>query len=858
MVRRQVVGGMFAALLSAAVACGGKTGMQPGTDAGAHGGSGSGAGSGSGSSGSASGATAGATAGAASTSGSGSSSGGEPPGPRTLMIPGTTAMRTSLVTKIDLLFVIDNSPTMSDKQALLAASVPDLLDRMVSPRCVDSVGNSTGVNYSDQAGCGATGIPEFPPIHDLHVGIVTASLGGRGSDQCAADTTNTANMALSAHTDDQGHLINRAGADEAPVADAQPDNFLAWFPSTPVNAGATPPPVKALQTFGSAGQTGTLVGDFSAMISGVHEHGCAFNGPNEAWYRFLVQPDPYASIAVRAETASLSGVDATILKQRADFLRPDSLLVVVVVTERSEALADPLAIGGQGWVFANSTFPGSPNFAAPEGSIECKDPVDPGSPTTTGPYGAKCTSCAFLKSDPSFATRCPNDGTGTGGYLDPQDDQLNVRFFHQKLRFGVSVMYPTSRYVRGLSGAAVPDSAHEHDASGNYVGDTQADCVNPIFATNLPTDPTADLCGLQRGPRTQGLVFYTAIAGVPHQLLQQDPTNPDSPQKDTLSAADWKLVMGTDPEHYDFTGADYHMIESTVPRTADNLPPGVVNASPCPPGSADKCDPMSGREIDTKNGALQFACIFPLEQPKDCTDSTNLGACDCTGGGFLQDSPLCQQTNGAYTTTQVASRAYPSVREMVIAHALGSQGIVSSLCPIHTVPTNGDSPPDPLWGYRPAMETLTNRIKPALKPPCLPMSLPVSAQDGTVACQVLVVLPGAGGSCLRPQCDPSKGLSVPAADILSSFCSAAEMAWQAAGGGVTGNDPAGQSVCTLSQLTAQQNPKAFDSTGSCAAPEDGSLGWCYATGAAAGACPQAVLFTSDEPPLGSAVYLKCN
>jgi hypothetical protein len=51
---------------------------------------------------------------------------------------------------------------------------------------------------------------------------------------------------------------------------------------------------------------------------------------------------------------------------------------------------------------------------------------------------------------------------------------------------------------------------------------------------------------------------------------------------------------------------------------------------------------------------------------------------------------------------------------MVIAHAMGPQGIVSSICPIHTTPANGDSPPDPLFGYRPGMTAIVNRIRGSL------------------------------------------------------------------------------------------------------------------------------------------------
>jgi hypothetical protein len=580
--------------------------------------------------------------------------------------------------KVDLLFMIDNSASMGDKQALLAAAVPDMLERLAV-------------------------------VNDMHVGIVTSSLGGRGGDQCPTNEINPAAPTLSAHTDDRGELINRGGVlgnptVETPVADIAPSNFLSWFPNVAANQGQPPPPTKAI------GDAPTLVSDFTTMVAGVHEHGCGFEAQNEAWYRFLVQPDPFDSIEKTGTRATLNGIDKTILQQRHDFLRPDSLLIIVVVTDENEEAVDPISIGGQGWAFANQIFPGSPNGAAPEGTIECRN-LDPNDPLHTGPNDPNCTSCAFVSpSDPSFATRCPKDGSNVaGGYLDPGDDTLNTRFFHQKMRFGISAGYPTSRYVRGLTQGTVPDSQNEHDGNGNYVGDQNAHCTNPIFAASLPTDPAADLCNLPPGTRDPRLVFYAAIAGVPHQLLQQNPADPNSPQKTTLTEADWVLIHGQDPEHYDFGGADFHMVESWDARTTQGV---MANASTCPSTGSDTCDPINGRECDTRKGDLQFACIFPLAQPKDCSNPETAGACDCATGALNSQTPLCQKdASGSYTQTQISGKAYPSVREMVIAHAVGSQGVVSSICPIHTTE---QTPGDRLWGYRPAVDTLLARVSASL------------------------------------------------------------------------------------------------------------------------------------------------
>jgi hypothetical protein len=470
-----------------------------------------------------------------------------------------------------------------------------------------------------------------------------------------------------------------------------------------------------------------------------------------------VQPDPFDQIAKDGTHAQYEGVDETILQQRHDFLRPDSLLAVIVVTDKNERTVDPIAVGGQGWAFANQNFPGSPNGASPQGTIECYQ-FDPANPTTTGPNDPNCTSCAFVSADPSYATRCPKNGAnGANGYLDPANDPLSQRFYHQKLRFGLTATYPTSRYTRGLQQAKVPDSAHEHDMQGNYVGDQEsnATCVNPIYAQSLPTSGSGlddpGLCTLTPGPRTPGLVFYATIAGVPHQLLQWTPgqgTCPagtpaaDCPPKATLSAADWTLLMGNDPENYDFSGADFHMVENWDPR----LTPGSVvsaaehgpypasimaNASQCPPVSGgsvkgpngyELCDPINGRESRTaQQPDLQFSCIFDITPQyggigKDCSQPEYQGACDCAVGALDTATQLCDSVT---PTLQVFAKAYPPVRELIIAKAMstsaaGNQGIVSSVCPIHV--TDQASGSDPLYGYRPAVNAILERIGPSIGP----------------------------------------------------------------------------------------------------------------------------------------------
>ena len=72
--------------------------------------------------------------------------------------------------------------------------------------------------------------------------------------------------------------------------------------------------------------------------------------------------------------------------------------------------------------------------------------------------------------------------------------------------------------------------------------------------------------------------------------------------------------------------------------------------------------------------------------------------------------------NDATPTQQDYAKAYPTIRELLLAKLLGqvpgaNEGVISSICPIHTSET---SPGDPLYGYRPAMSAIVDRLKRAL------------------------------------------------------------------------------------------------------------------------------------------------
>lgn len=771
--------------------------------------------------------------------------------PPTTKVNFTSKVSQQAVDKIDLLFAIDNSASMGDKQLILAEAVPNLLEGLLRPLCVDEKGNPepgrTRAEPTGEApayGCPQGSKPEFAPITDMHIGIVSSSLGSLGGDICPADEPNKEN-------DDRGRLVNRSKDDPSKgVAAAAPSDFLAWFPQSKQNEDTKrhPPPANPIRTIEE------LSAAFTEMIEGNGERGCGFEAQLESVYRFLIQPDPWETISVDEHgQARLDGIDVGLLKQRAEFLRPDSLVAVIMLTDEDDSSADPLALGGQGWAFMSKRFPGSNIFrpnslngtTAPRATSACAE--NPGSEDCTS-CGFQTTSkggcdpskpeCQKINNDPNCkASGKPGeDGDGFRGYYASDDDELNVRFHDMKRRYGIDPQYPIERYVHGFTRTKVPNREAEHVTPESNGGPRQiapytstGACTNPLFAAKLPTEPGEDLCNLPVGTRTPDLVFFAVVGGVPNQLLHFDPNDPEASR---ITEEDWVKILGRNPAAYDLTGIDPHMIQSVEPRTKHGL--GGADAEMGSNGD----DPIHGREWNTEKQDLQFACTFALPErlQKTCVDGDN--SCDCAPN-TVGNPPLCGPNN-----LQVKAKAYPTIREFQVVRELGDQGVVASLCPIQL-----DDPEAPDYGYKPAVAAIIDRLKNALTVQCLPQQL-TPTEEG-VPCLVLAQLSpetDTGGGC------GSLGLEEPSADILDVF----QQQQRAESGNVGegGVDLSARTVCVVPQEVVARGESCED------LPDQ--MRWCYvendpeANRNPAGRCPQALLFSEATKKLAGTIFsLQC-
>jgi hypothetical protein len=908
----------------------------------------------------------------------------------------STVVAENSVTQLDILFDIDNSASMGDKQNLLELAIPDLINRLVTPNCVDATGASAGSSTvtNGVASCAAFAgtAPEFNPVQDMHLGIVSSSLGSRGGDICYLNQMSGGGApfldgmpAILSHADDQGHLLGRSATStvnggtfptnaetevQSPVVGAQ--NFIDWFP--PPAAGSNAMATVGTQTLLPAATPETtgaqLEDDFANLVAGVHAFGCGIESQMESWYRFLIQPDPYEYIApsLNADGSSAPlppgqtlptpapapgswvGYDQTIIQQRHDFLRPKSLVAIIVLTDENDSEIDTRSFGGQAWHFmVSGSIATEPNnmtelgaFNPPAGTSQCANTTDPN-------YATDCTSCAYCNGGaPAAICNDPNCVANPNGYTSPVDwgNDINLRHVHMKQKYGIVPQYPIERYYIGLTSPSVPDRTQEYPAGASfYQGGTpqlnaqgmlvadpgQLNCTNPLFApenpttggTTLPdgsaTDPVT-LCNAANPPgmltsRDPNLVFFAHIGGVPHQLLQaqpgvMDPTTmtipcaagtaaADCPQKDTLAQSDWVSILGngaasatpTSPPSYDYTGIDPHMVESYQPRGATVVPTGIAPLTD--PGAqvlGGGPDPDNGREWTTNSTYLpmgsttpspahynlpvdrEYACIFPLVNPttgaptpRDCSntaDIVNQEACDCSPpysgpGTFPVAAPspipaVCGQCTAAGCSKggtdynlQYYAKTYPTIREIELVHLLGQQGILSSLCPIHTSYAGGDTT-DPVFGYRPAVNSIINRLKKALTAACLPEPLqPVAGTctDATgaatagscVQCLILVTLP----PLVTQTCTAHPGFSDPSAQTKQNFQEQ------------QGDAAIGTTVCQVTQI-----PYVGTSCQTSTTP-----GWCYVTVGAGAGCAQSIVFsgsgTTATLPPGSEVSLQC-
>lgn len=550
--------------------------------------------------------------------------------------------------KVDLLLAIDNSISMAEKQTLLAKTIPELLTRLISPHCVNGAGVITAEPLSPAIACPAGSQHEFAPVRDLHVGVITSSLGSHGASG-AKDVCTTAK------DDDHAHLIPfvRTGVDSY---DGQ--GYLNWDP----DGSSNPPGENDVDAFAAS---------LSRMIESVGENGCGFEAQLESVYRFLVDPDPPRSITVPADTSKSAkvGIDQELLDQRAQFLRPDSSVVVLMLTDENDCSIQDESYG---WLVPRA----APMYRSTSACL--KDANDP-----------CCQSCIESTRNAGCTPFAKDAECARGNMLPADDDSLNLRCFNQKQRFGFSLLYPTERYVGGFGDAKVPNR------QGTLV-------PNPLFHRD----------GVNRD---RSLFTLAVIGGVPWQDLATTASLTGSLEyltsEQLTTQGRWSAILG-DPEN-SVAPSDPFMRESTTDRSGKNP---FTNDPIVPSTSTDpSANAINGHEQVTSDDDLQYACTFALPEPVVC-DQARLNSdqgCDCFADDLAANRPLCNPPGGGpATTTQHLAKSYPAGRELAVAQQLGRRSVLGSICARNTA---NEASSD--YGYRPVFGAIGQRVGSTLMKP---------------------------------------------------------------------------------------------------------------------------------------------
>ena len=516
-----------------------------------------------------------------------------------------TRIRVTRIDKVDLLLMVDNSQSMGDKQSELGRRIPLLVKELTNP---DDI--------------------KVKPVADLHVGVITSSLGSYGTSAC--DEAN-------AHNNDHGHILPRDATlpasgwvqpkdsgDPSPaacpggVAAASP---LAWVYDTTKGSAPYVGPAQSAQM-----QTAT-----SCVVETSGEDGCGYENQLESVYHFLIDPAPWQTAAVKCTFGAggdacgtnkieVVGTDTALLAQRKAFLRTDSLLAVLMITDENDASLKPAQLNWLPWAYAKGQMQ--------RGWKACQNVPDDFEPDSAAEFDQLhntygCYSCFERADDPGGNCTLP----WAKDPINNDVDGRNNREFNHVQRFGYNFFWGRQRYVDGFKNSVVPTV----DAKGNLVGVT-----NPIY---------------EGGFRTPELVVVAGIVGVPLPLVQ----NADGTPK-LLDEAAWAKIVSPDPKV-----RDVHMIAQIAPRAGQPKYAGSITVD-------DPSKGGNGGDRDIADGDdLQYACIA-----KRAIDTKTD---DCAGTNPEATNPLC-----APGGKQPYFKAYPGLRPLRVLHDLGPQGFVASIC----------------------------------------------------------------------------------------------------------------------------------------------------------------------------------
>ncbi|MEM6962439.1 MAG: hypothetical protein AAF550_11975, partial [Myxococcota bacterium] len=213
------------------------------------------------------------------------------------------SVRGNQINEIDLLFVVDNSNSMEEEQISLSEQIPRLVEILLS-----------GDQDED-------GIQDFPPISSLHVGVISTDMGigTVNEDVCNEVDVLSGNPLIG----DDGYLNNRGSEElKTPCPATYPSRFLAY------EQGMSQP-----------------IGEFAndvRCIADLGTDGCGFEQQLEATLKSLTPSD--STLQFNQNELGQNTVGNGGSGVNSGFLRPGSLLAIIVVTDEDDCSASDLEL----------------------------------------------------------------------------------------------------------------------------------------------------------------------------------------------------------------------------------------------------------------------------------------------------------------------------------------------------------------------------------------------------------------------------------------------------------------------------------------------------------------------------------
>ncbi len=194
------------------------------------------------------------------------------------------SVQQNAVDKVDLLFMVDNSGSMSEEQASLGSELPRLV---------------TVLTTGDRTGNGASS-DDFAPVKNLHVGVVTCDMGVGGF--------NVPTCTRNPQFGDDG-LLRTAGNTSVTGCMATYPKFLEYIP-------------------GTSPQTPDQFGADFRCVAAAGTGGCGFEQQLEA---------PLKAVTLSTSpTTFYAGTRGHGDVENAGFIRDDSVIAIVVVTDEED------------------------------------------------------------------------------------------------------------------------------------------------------------------------------------------------------------------------------------------------------------------------------------------------------------------------------------------------------------------------------------------------------------------------------------------------------------------------------------------------------------------------------------------